>query len=81
MLHLVWSLFPSVALWTILTPLLADGFKQRASIIYSLGWIMQIVLNFVYFPTYGAQVLVWGYTGAIYMQALVAVYVVLRKRT
>jgi peptidoglycan biosynthesis protein MviN/MurJ (putative lipid II flippase) len=65
---LIWSLIPSVILWTVLSPILNGKGRYYAGIIYALGSVFQIVVNFLLFNRIGPIVLVWSYTAGIFLQ-------------
>lgn len=73
---LIWSLMPSVLLWTVLTPMLAGSKRHFGGLMYSIGWLCQIGLNYLLFPSLGARILVVSYTLGIYIQAALALWLI-----
>jgi len=76
---LFWSLPPSVILWVMLTPLLLVSKKFIAESIYIGGYVLQIVLNFIFFRYFKADALVWNYTISIWIQATGVILFVIIK--
>jgi peptidoglycan biosynthesis protein MviN/MurJ (putative lipid II flippase) len=72
---LVLSLIPAVLLWTVLAPALNSGGRYIIGWIYSVGWLLQMLVNGLCFEPLGPKVLVWTYTSAVFLQAALCIII------
>lgn len=72
---MVWALPAAVVLWVVLMPILSKRNAVLPATIYTVGYVLQMVLSAILFPRFGQSGIIAGYLVAINSQALVSIVV------